>query len=302
MIPRPKNRKRTGETKDMRLEINFWKQIVQGEIPPVFLKASQDTRFCLEIFWHLIKSAIRSWEQKNGTIACLSSREIENKLIHLLPIIYEHLKFLKNRTAYCTGRRKNSWLKRDYRLRRIFFERESGNYIHERDKNGNVIDNALKRPGTSHLSSSMESSVNPEGDLIEKEENSVLDRVFNKLESCGRMYQSAYVKIMDMLLDGIDVGEEHADLLGVRKNQVVSLKHQARVLTRKIAGQEDPGLAQKIDHLMNQTIKKRNKKIIIERLIILFITCNDKKLEGFLSPLIFDLLKNRSAPDHVSVI
>jgi hypothetical protein len=294
MKPRPKDNKRNGKTKDRRLEINFWKQIVQGEIPPLFLTSTQETRLCLEIFWHLVKSAVLSWEQNRGTI-CLSSCEIENKVIHILPLIYKYLKLLKSRTAYYTSLRKNSWLRRDYRLRRIFSEMETGNYIHERNKNGDVIDSALRRPGTFHLSNPMQSSVNPEGNLIEKEEYGILDRILNRLGSCGRKYDSVYRKIMEMLLDGIDVGEEHADILGAPRGQVVTLKHQARILASKIASEEDPRLADNINYRVNQMKRKRNEKTIIKRLICLFITCKNKKLEGFISLLIFNLMKNRSA-------
>jgi hypothetical protein len=258
--------KETGKQRTGGLALISGNRSFREKSPPLFRKGSQETRLCLEIFWYLVRIAIQSLEQKNGTIVVLSRCEIESRLIHHLPIIYEHLRSLKKRTACYTRLRMNSWLKRDYRLRRIFSQMETGSYIHERDKNGNVIDSALRRPGTFHLSNPMESSVNPEGDLIEKEENGILDRIVTKLGSGGRKHESVYRTIMKMLLEGIDVGEEHAGLLGVKSRQVVPLKHQTRILARKIAAEEDPGVADKINHLMNQAKKRRNLKKIIERL------------------------------------
>lgn len=276
---------------DRRLDIDFWAEILKGEKPPLFINTRNktlfsETRLCLEIFSNLIRSGLHLWEHNNGTNTSLLARDLENKLIHLLPSIYEQIKLVKKQVAGYTSLRIKSWLKRDYRLRKILPIIEEG-YIRERDKEGRTISIALRRAGTSHLPNLIDSTDNPQREMIEKEEDSIVDGILDQLESYGK---NGHVlrKIMDMFLDGINVGKDEATTLGVKKNQVAPLAFQARQKTRNILAEEYSELEEKIDFLVNQIVKKRKQKKNMELVMFLFVTSSEKGIKNFLSLLIFN--------------
>jgi hypothetical protein len=286
-----RNENEARKKKDRRLDIDFWTEVLQGEIPPLFIETRSGTlpsktRLCIELFFQLIRNGAQLWEHKNGTSATLSAHDLENKLIHLLPIIYEQINLIENRTAYFTSLRINSWLKRDYRLRRTLSAKKE-DYIREQDKGGRTGEIALKRDGSSNQNNLIDLTDNPQRDVTEKEEDSIIVRVLDKLESSGR-HGPVYRNIMNMLLDGINVGEDDAETLNVEKNQAALLVYQARMKTRKIAAEEDRELAEKIDLLQNQIEKKRKKDKLIELIIFLFIISDDKNVKRFLAHLIFN--------------
>jgi hypothetical protein len=296
MQKRKKNDNRTEKQKDKRLTIDFWKEVLQGETPPLFLIIRKKTflnitRLCLEIFGYLIRNGIRSWEHQNGTITPLAEDELKDKLIYLLPIIYEQLNLIRNRTAYFTSLRINSWFKKDYRLRRTLLAMEKEKYIYERDKEGKTDEIALRRVGLSNPHNLIDSTDNPQRDPIEKED-SIIERILDKLENSGKR-GPVYRKIMDMLLDGIDVGKDDAEALGVKESQVATLVHQARLKTRKIASEEDQELAAKIDLQVNQIEKKRKLKKIIDLIMLIYIISGDEKMKGSLHLLITNLSSHK---------
>lgn len=286
MTKRKKDDNATRKKKDERLIIDFWKEVLQGETPPLFIKIHKKTflnktRLCLEIFGYLIRSGIRSWEHQNGTTTPLSEDELKDKLTYLLPIIYEQTNLIRNRTAYFTSLRINSWFKKDRRLRRILLAMEKEHYTSKRSKEGKTDEVALRKVEPSNPHNSMDSTDNPQRDLIEQEEDSIIKRILDKLENCGKR-GPVHRKIMDMLLDGIDVGKEDAETLGVKEIQVNSLVHQARLKTCKIAAKEDQDLSEKIVLQLSQTKKKRKLKKLIELIMLICIIAVNEKIRGFL--------------------
>jgi len=297
MEKRKKDDNQTENQKDKRLTIDFWKEVLQGETPPLFLEIRKKTflnktRFCFEIFNYLIRTGIRSWEHQNGTTTPLSEGELKNKLIYLLPNIYEQTNLIRNRTASFTSRRVKSWLKKDRHLKKFFALIKKEIYIFEWDKEGNIPDFALRRPGSSNLHNPIDSTDNPQKNLIENKENSISEGILNKLQNSGK-HGPVHRKIMDMLLDGIDVGKDDAETLGVKKRQVNSLVYQARLKTCKIAAEEGHELAEKIDFKINQAEKKRKLKKLIELITLIYIIAVNEKIKSFLSIPISNLSNHK---------
>jgi hypothetical protein len=282
----------TKKNEDKKLTVDFWAEVLQGETPPLFIKINDktflnNTRLCLEIFWNLIRIGIQYWENQNGTISHLSEDELKHRLIFLLPIIYKQTNSIKNRTAYFTNHRVNSWIKRDRRLKKTLSIIEQ--YIYERDKEGNILELALRKPGLSNPHNLVDSTDNPQREMIVNKEESIVNGVLDKLEFCGK-HGSVQRKIMDMLLDEITIGQNEAETLGVETDQVANLTFQTRRKTLKIADEEDPGLKEKIDLLINRIEKKRKEKKLIGLIILLFVISTDEKMKSLLSFLIFPLL------------
>lgn len=137
-----------------------------------------------------------------------------------------------------------------------------GNSVEEYDGENQLVDFGVTYP-EGHLLFNLAdcSQANQEEILLTEERLKLVQKAILEIERSGIPNASIYVRILKLQLSGIDVGKEHASILGVSEREVIPLKFQAFKRMGKIMAQYDPGLLKKQKAYRDEKVIRR----VIER-------------------------------------
>ena len=194
--------------------------------------------------------------------ACL---EIE-ELIYFIPTILRarpsHADITK-RVIFFTNNRKNSWLNELINKNEFSSLLRQGLVVEivEDGIDGTSVDVALKKQFWNY-SPTNHNNYNTDSDEILNIKQNLL-RIKKGLKSIGsskRKHAKIYRRILEMMLDDIDVGSEHAAELGIAADEVADFKHQAIEYLQEIVSIGDTELLERRRRCKAQKHKKYKVK------------------------------------------
>jgi len=156
------------------------------------------------------------------------------------------LKTVKNWARKLTNIRKPSWHVAGIRQRESI-QVMSGDHIFEYDDAGTIIATGLdNQDRIPHFSLSRQVDCDPEQSMIAKEQHMIVDQFAKHLRNSKKKRASEYLRIYQLQMSGVDVGEQHSTLLGIPKNKVKNYKHQMVEELRKFICSIDPDTLKQI--------------------------------------------------------
>ena len=124
-------------------------------------------------------------------------------------------------------------------------------------ENQELLDSGFKDPqGSLLITPKAPHQAPPDKILLAKEDLRVLKKVISEIEESAIPHACVYARILRMQLEGIDVGREHADILGVLKTEVASMKFWAFRLACELMAEYDPDLIEAQKRYREQKAKE----------------------------------------------